>query len=128
MTVLIATRDPHLQGEWCTELRQNLGTVVCCSSEHEAWQRVLAEDVTCAIVDIEDASLGALALADFIAFRHPHAPILPIIRGEKLTDASVLTTLPNAGLHLRPEMTPGEVAAAVEYCLPTPPQAMAKRA
>lgn len=127
MTVLIASRDAQLCKEWCSALSTQIGKVVCCGSEHQAWQSVLTEDVTCAIIDVEDATLGALALADLIAFRHPHAPILPLLRGQTLSAATLLTTLPNAGLYLRPTMRVSEVVAAVEYCLPQP-HTMAKRA
>jgi DNA-binding NtrC family response regulator len=126
MTVLIASRDGELAQRWQAELQTDGLDVIWTDTCDHAQHIILSIHVSLAILDLEDASLAPLVLADLLAYRHPDVSILPITSGRLFADGSIHTIMPNVRFVVTPAMATADIRAAVDYCLhPSPLSATA---
>lgn len=115
MDVLIVEPTPELAKLWGDHLVR-LGLEVQLVESCEAAIEVLRENAPRAIIiDLELPETGAMATADYAAYRRPEARVIFVTASTFFSDGSIFALSPNAAAFLPSRTAPEDLAAVVEF-------------
>lgn len=115
MDILIVESNADLAAVWSAHLRR-LGAVVLHVADHEAAVLALeAHRFDLVLMNVNLRGEGALAVADFAAFRWPDLPVLFVSATSFFSDGSIFRFLPNACGLINATTPPDDIAALVEF-------------
>lgn len=115
MRVLIVEANADLGRLWASHLKRQGNEPVLVAGAEAALEamREHAPDVIVADLDLPEG--GALALADYAAYRHPAAPVIFVTGSSFFSDGSVFLHSPNACAFLPLGTAPEDLAAVVAF-------------
>ncbi len=115
MHVLIVEGNRDLGRIWAGFLtRRGLVCTQVCDPV-EAYTALRAEPFDAVVLDMELPEGGALAVADFAAYRNPDVPIIAVSARGFFSDGAIFQLIPNARGLLREPLRPDDMAALVEH-------------
>lgn len=116
MTVLIVENASDLGALWSKALaRQGIEAVVVVADEDAAIAHLHAQPAEVIVVDLDLPGAGAMAVADYAAYRHPEARVVFVTASSFFSDGSIFAHSPNACAFLPARTRPEDLAAVVEF-------------
>lgn len=115
MNVLIVEPSPELGRLWGDHLSR-LGMEVRLVDSGVAAIDVLRETTPQVIIlDLDLPDCGAVAAADYAAYRRPEARVIFVTATSFFSDGSIFALSPNAAAFLSTRAAPEDLAAVVEF-------------
>ncbi len=115
MRVLIIETNRDLAGVWSRSLERQGADVVCSYDEDTALQTLDQTRVDVIVMNVHLENGNALALADYAAFRAPHARVIFVTNSSFFSDGSIFNLARNAHAFI-PDQTPvDDLTALVEF-------------
>jgi DNA-binding response OmpR family regulator len=115
MDVLIVENTPELGALWAKTLaRQGIDAVVV-TDEDAAIAHLHAQQPDVIVADLDLPGAGAMAVADYAAYRHPTTPVVFVTASSFFSDGSIFSHSPNACAFLPARTPPEDLAAVVEF-------------
>ncbi|HHC29665.1 MAG TPA: response regulator [Rhodobacterales bacterium] len=116
MKVLIVEGSEELGGLWARVLTRNAMDVTLTATEDGAIAHLqTSETPNIIIADLDLPGAGAMAVADYAAYRHPDARIIFVTAASFFSDGSIFAHSPNACAFLPARTAPEDLAAVVEF-------------
>ncbi len=115
MKVLILEGQAALASVWAACLRRLGAEVTVVDSQQDAIAFLQRGFVDILIVNLALAKGSALAVADFVSYRHPDTKIIPVTSSSFFADGSVFQHIPNACTSLGSGTPPEDLAAIVQH-------------
>lgn len=116
MKVLIVESSAELGALWARVLTRNAMEVTVAATEDAAIAHLQNCDTPDIIVaDLDLPGAGAMAVADYAAYRHPDARIIFVTAASFFSDGSIFAHSPNACAFLPARTAPEDLAAVVEF-------------
>ncbi|OIP84959.1 MAG: hypothetical protein AUK37_05065 [Rhodobacterales bacterium CG2_30_65_12] len=116
MNVLIVESAAELGALWAAALaRQGIEAVVVVADEDAAIAHLHAHPADVIVADLDLPGAGAIAVADYAAYRHPEARVIFVTASSFFSDGSIFAHSPNACAFLPARTAPEDLAAVVEF-------------
>jgi len=115
MRILIAEHQPELGRIWARYLERQGADVTLATSSDEALRILRFESFDVLILELVMPDGGAIAISDFVSYRHPDVPIIAVTSGSFFSDGSVFEVIPNARSLLRMPLRIDDLAALVDH-------------
>lgn len=113
--VLILEPIPELGALWAKMLARQGVAAVVVSDEDAAIAHLGANTVDVIVADLDLPGAGAMAVADYAAYRHPAARVIFVTASSFFSDGSIFAHSPNACAFLPAQTAPEDIAAVVEF-------------
>jgi len=115
MRVLIVEANPELGRVWSEHVAR-LGMETRLAGDADEASGILREKpVGAIVVDLDLPGAGAMAVADYAAYRRPEARVIFVTAQTFFSDGSIFGMSPNAAAFLSARIPPEDLAAVVEY-------------
>ena len=113
--ILIVAGNPELTRIWARHLeRQGLdATVRASQTDAVAWLQ--DNEVEVVLLDLMLERGSAIAVADFVSYRHPNARVVFTTRDRFFSDGSLFNHIPNTAAILQEHTPPTDLAEIVAY-------------
>lgn len=115
MRILIAEHQPELGQIWARFLERQGAEVTVANSSDDAIRLLRFEEFDVLILELVMPDGGAIAISDFVSYRHPDVPIIAVTSGSFFSDGSVFDVIPNARTLLRMPLRIDDLAALVDH-------------
>lgn len=115
MEVLIVEDKVELGQLWARDLESQGAVVYLATSEDAAMDVLRDEDVDMIVADLDLSGSGAIAIADYAAYRRPDARVVFVTATSFFSDGQVFTMCPNACAFLPAQTSPADLAAVVAH-------------
>ena len=115
MRVLIAQHNTELGKLWAGFLEREGVSVVLAESQSEALKQLRAQDFDALVLEMVLPDGGAIAIADFAAYRLPDVPVITVNSTSFFSDGSIFELLPNVQSVLQAPVEAEDLAAMVSH-------------
>lgn len=115
MNVLIVEQNPELGKLWENHLLRQGCQVTLSGSEEEALANLHNWEPEVIVADLDLPGSGAIAVADYAAYRYPDARVIFVTASTFFSDGSIFSMSPNACAFLPTRTAPEDLAALVEF-------------
>lgn len=115
MTVLIVEANPELGKLWADHFGRRGMQARLVVGEEAAISALRTETAEVIVVDLDLPGSGAIAVADYAAYRRPEARIVFVTASSFFSDGSIFSMSPNAAAFLPARTPPEDLAAVVEF-------------
>ncbi len=115
MRVLIVESDRNLGWLWQRHIARMGAEVRLATGQLEAVACLEQEDADVIVLDLVLSEGSAIAVADYAAYRRPHAKIIFVTNTSFFSDGSIFQHIPNACAFLPSRTSPDDLAALVEH-------------
>lgn len=114
-TVLIVEPLPDLGALWANAIARLGATAFVVADEDDAIAHLHANAADVILADLDLPGAGAMAVADYAAYRHPAARVIFITASSFFSDGSIFAHSPNACAFLPAQTSPEDIAAVVDF-------------
>ena len=115
MRVLIAQHNAELGKLWADFLEREGISVTLALSQGEALKQLRAQEFDALILELVLPDGGAIAIADFAAYRFPDAPVITVKSSSFFSDGSIFNLMPNVHSVLQAPVEGEDLAAMVTH-------------
>lgn len=115
MRVLIAQHNTELGKLWARFLEREGVSVVLADSQSEALKQLRAQSFDALVLEMVLPDGGAIAIADFAAYRLPDVPVITVNSTSFFSDGSIFELLPNVQSVLQAPVEAEDLAAMVSH-------------
>ena len=115
MKVLIVESNVKLAELWAKPLLAHSHSVTLAQSQSEAMDHLHQNEVDVMILDLNLGQDIALALADFVSYRHPNTQIVAITRECYFSDGSIFQYMGNARAIVPTSTSPQDLSMMIEH-------------
>lgn len=115
MRVLIAQHNADLGKIWAGFLEREGIDVSLALSQAEALKLLRAQEFDALVLEMVMPDGGAIAIADFAAYRFPDAPVITVNSSSFFSDGSIFQLLPNVHSVLQAPIEGNDLAAMVSH-------------
>ncbi|WP_328590494.1 hypothetical protein [Mesobaculum littorinae] len=116
MKILIVASELALAQLWSAHLGRVAGAEVrIVDSQDSAIQALQFEDFDAVVLDLGLTRGSPMAVSDFVSYRLPDMPVIPVTPSSFFSDGSVFRHIPNAATSLNSRTPPGDLAAIVAH-------------
>ena len=127
MRVLIAQHNADLGRLWAGFLEREGIEITLVTSQGEALAQLRAQDFEALVLEMVLPDGGAIAIADFAAYRMPDVPVITVNSSSFFSDGSIFQLLPNVQSVMQAPVEGKDLAAMVSHlnskrkCMPSAP-------
>lgn len=115
MRVLIAQHNIELGKLWAGFLKREGGDVTLVNSQSEALMQIRAQTFDALILEMVLPDGGAIAIADFAAYRQPDVPVITVNSSSFFSDGSIFQLLPNVHSVMQAPVDVSDLAAMISH-------------
>ncbi|WP_418887913.1 response regulator [Maritimibacter dapengensis] len=115
LDVLIVEASPELGALWARHLERAGANVRLACDDRAAIAALETSPVDMIVADLDLPGTGAMAVADYAAYRHPDALVVFVTASSFFSDGSVFADSANACAVLPKRTAPEDIAAIVTY-------------
>jgi len=115
LRVLIAQHNTELGKLWARFLEREGVSVVLADSQSEALKQLRAQSFDALVLEMVLPDGGAIAIADFAAYRLPDVPVITVNSTSFFSDGSIFELLPNVQSVLQAPVEAEDLAAMVSH-------------
>ncbi len=115
MRVLIAQQNIELGKLWAGFLEREGIETTLAISQREALAQLRAQDFDALVLEMVLPDGGAIAIADFAAYRMPDVPVVTVNSSSFFSDGSIFQLLPNVHSVMQAPVEGEDLAAMVSY-------------
>lgn len=115
LRVLIAQQNIELGKLWAGFLEREGIRTTLVVSQSEALAQLRAQDFDALVLEMVLPDGGAIAIADFAAYRMPEVPIITVNSSSFFSDGSIFDLLPNVHSVMQAPVGGEDLAAMVSY-------------
>lgn len=115
MRVLIAQHNADLGKIWAGFLEREGITVTLALSQTEALKLLRAQEFDALVLEMVLPDGGAIAIADFAAYRFPDAPVITVNSSSFFSDGSIFQLVPNVHSVLQSPVDGDDLAATISH-------------
>ena len=115
MRVLIAQQNAELGQLWAGFLEREGIEVTLALSQGEALARLRAQAFEALVLEMVLPDGGAIAIADFAAYRMPDVPVITVNSSSFFSDGSIFQLLPNVHSVMQAPVEGEDLAAMVSH-------------
>ncbi len=115
MRVLIAQQNAELGKLWGSFLEREGFHVTLVISQSEAMTQLRAQDFDALILELVLPDGGAIAIADFAAYRMPDVPVITVNSSSFFSDGSIFQLMPNVHSVLQAPVAGQDLAAMMAH-------------
>jgi len=115
LRVLIAQPNSELGAIWAKFLEREGVTVTLVSSQSEALKVLRHQSFEALILEMVLEDGGAIAIADFAAYRLPDVPVITVNSSSFFSDGSIFQLMPNVQSVMQAPVGGEDLAAVVSY-------------
>ncbi len=115
MRILIAQHNAKLGELWASFLRREGATVTVAHSQSAALMQLRAQNFDALVLEMVLPDGGAIAIADFAAYRLPDVPVITVNSSSFFSDGSIFQLLPNVQTVLQAPVEAEDIAALVSH-------------
>jgi DNA-binding NtrC family response regulator len=115
MRVLIVEANADLGSLWARHIERQGNEPVLVAGADAAFEAMRLRAPEVIVADLDLAEGGALAVADYAAYRHPDARVIFVTASSFFSDGSVFQHSPNACAFLPLGTSPEDLAAVVAF-------------
>lgn len=117
MSVLVVEDDRDLAFVWCEMLEQAGYDVIAASTVEEAVARANCDSIELVMLDLYLHGAPSLPVIDYVAMRHPAAPVVLITGTAMVSDTERMVLASKVDCVLRKPVGCSELRALLEYLL-----------
>ncbi len=127
MRILVAQQNTELGRIWAGFLEREGLEITLVSSQSEALNQLRAQDFDALVLEMVLPDGGAIAIADFAAYRMPDVPIITVNSSNFFSDGSIFQLMPNVHSIMQAPVNGNDLAALVSHiqskrqCQPSAP-------
>lgn len=115
MRVLIAQQNTDLGKIWARFLEREGVDTTLVASQSEALAQLRVQDFDALILEMVLPDGGAIAIADFAAYRMPDVPVITVNSSSFFSDGSIFQLMPNVQSVLQAPVEGRDLAAMVSH-------------
>ena len=115
MRVLIAQHNAELGRLWEGFLKREGIETTLVASQSEALAKLRAQDFGALVLEMVLPDGGAIAIADFAAYRMPDVPVITVNSSSFFSDGSIFQLLPNVHSVMQAPVDGEDLAAMVSH-------------
>ncbi|HIP23455.1 MAG TPA: hypothetical protein EYG79_07685 [Rhodobacteraceae bacterium] len=115
MRVLIAQHNAELGRLWAGFLEREGIEATLVPSQSEALAQLRAQDFEALVLEMVLPDGGAIAIADFAAYRMPDVPVITVNSSSFFSDGSIFQLLPNVHSVMQAPVEGKDLAAMVSH-------------
>lgn len=115
LKILIAESNPSLGELWKNHIDRQGATVELALSQEDALKRLRRQKFDVLLIDLDLASGGALAVADYTNYRWPDTRVIFVTAQNFFSDGSIFNFSSNACAFVPTNTRPDDLAALVEH-------------
>lgn len=115
MRVLIAQQNTGLGKIWARFLEREGVDTTLVASQSEALAQLRAQNFDALVLEMVLPDGGAIAIADFAAYRMPDAPVITVNSSSFFSDGSIFQLMPNVQSVLQAPVEGEDLAAMVSH-------------
>ena len=115
MRVLIAQQNAELGKLWAGFLEREGFATTVVTSQNEALTQLRAQEFDALILEMVLPDGGAIAIADFAAYRMPDVPVITVNSSSFFSDGSVFQLMPNVQSVMQAPVEGKDLAAMVSH-------------
>jgi len=115
LRVLIAQQNIELGKLWAGFLEREGIETTLAISQREALAQLRAQDFDALVLEMVLPDGGAIAIADFAAYRMPDVPVVTVNSSSFFSDGSIFQLLPNVHSVMQAPVEGEDLAAMVSY-------------
>lgn len=115
MRVLIVEHNIDLAKLWARFLMRQGADVQLAHSQEQALEVLRFEDFDALVLELVLPDGGAIAIADYAAYRLPNAPVITVTNSTFFSDSSIFELMPNARGIMRQPLNPSDLVAMLEH-------------
>ncbi len=113
MRILIAQQVEEIGEIWAAFLRRAGASVTLATSQGEALKQLRKQDFDALVLEMVLPDGGAIAIADFAAYRLPDVPIITVNSSNFFSDGSIFQLVPNIHTVLQAPVEGDDLVALV---------------
>ena len=115
MRVLIAQQNAELGKLWAGFLEREGVSTTLVTSQGEALMQLRAQEFDALILEMVLPDGGAIAIADFAAYRMPDVPVITVNSSSFFSDGSIFQLMPNVQSVMQAPVEGKDLAAMVSH-------------
>lgn len=115
MRVLVAQQNAELGKLWAGFLEREGFVTTLVTSQSEALTQLRAQEFDALILEMVLPDGGAIAIADFAAYRMPDVPIITVNSTSFFSDGSIFQLIPNVHSVMQAPVEGKDLAAMVSH-------------
>jgi len=115
LRVLIAQQNTGLGKIWARFLEREGVDTTLVASQSEALAQLRAQNFDALVLEMVLPDGGAIAIADFAAYRMPDAPVITVNSSSFFSDGSIFQLMPNVQSVLQAPVEGEDLAAMVSH-------------
>lgn len=115
MRILIAQHNAELGELWARFFAREGVEVTLVHSQIDAMSKLKAQDFDALVLELVLPDGGAIAIADFAAYRMPNTPIITVNSSSFFSDGSIFQLMPNVQTVLQAPVVVEDLAAVVSH-------------
>ena len=115
MRVLIAQHNAELARLWAGFLEREGIEITLVTSQCEALAQLRAQNFEALVLEMVLPDGGAIAIADFAAYRMPDVPVITVNSSSFFSDGSIFQLLPNVHSVMQAPVEGEDLAAMVSH-------------
>ena len=115
MRVLIAQHNAELGQLWAGFLEREGISVLTVTSQADALTQLRAQEFDALVLELVLPDGGAIAIADFAAYRMPDVPVITVNSSSFFSDGSIFRLLPNVHSVMQAPVEGEDLAAMVSH-------------
>jgi len=115
LRVLIAQHNAELGRLWAGFLEREGIEATLVPSQSEALAQLRAQDFEALVLEMVLPDGGAIAIADFAAYRMPDVPVITVNSSSFFSDGSIFQLLPNVHSVMQAPVEGKDLAAMVSH-------------
>ena len=115
MRVLIAQQNAELAKLWAGFLEREGVNTVLVSSQSEALVQLRSQNFDALILEVVLPDGGAIAIADFAAYRMPDVPVITVNSSSFFSDGSIFQLMPNVHSMMQAPVEGKDLAAVISH-------------
>jgi len=115
LRVLIAQQNTELGQLWAGFLEREGIKTTLVMSQGEALAQLRAQDFDALVLEMVLPDGGAIAIADFAAYRMPDVPVITVNSSSFFSDGSIFQLLPNVHTVMQAPIEGEDLAAMVSH-------------
>lgn len=113
--ILIVAGNPELTRIWARHLERHGLEVTVRESQSDAVEWLHNQAAEVVLLDLMLEKGSAIAVADFVSYRHPEARVVLTTRDRFFSDGSLFNHIPNTAAILEEQAPPHDIAEIVAY-------------
>ncbi len=115
LRVLIAQHNAELGALWAAFLKREGVEVTLVQSQSEALMQIRAQNFDALVLEMVLPDGGAIAVADFAAYRLPNTPVITVNSTSFFSDGSIFDLMPNVHSVMQAPVEAEDLAALVAH-------------